>query len=266
MPNHVGGPVASPGEPTVLIGGSAAARYSDMATCVGPIDAISMGSPTVFIGKLPASRLTEVTEHKGVVVTGFPPVLIGDPPPWVTVVRRGKILVIVNSKEHTIRIVGVQEFKGDGASDAYVKKATDCINKTWSGPTTLNGEPYNVDCMVTGRKTGNPADPLANEINVKQTSDPPSVTTRNDPSTQSLWGNGPGQQHSTDADGGVVVPAHEFGHSMGLADEYREGPRAPNGDRTIVRTGPSGGLMGYIDPGSRPTPGNFNDLVNGRRP
>lgn len=54
--------------------------------------------------------------------------------------------------------------------------------------------------------------------------------------------------------------------SMGLADEYRESPRAPNGDRTIVRTGPSGGLMGYIDPGSRPTPGNFNDLVNGRRP
>jgi uncharacterized Zn-binding protein involved in type VI secretion len=265
-PTHFGGPLASPGEPTVLIGGAPAARFSDMATCMGPVDAVSMGGPTVIIGKLLACRMAEDTEHKGFVATGFPSVLIGDPPPWVSVVRRGKMLVVVDRKAHKIRIVGVQEFRGDGATDAYVGKATDCINQTWSGPTTFEGEPYDVDCMVTGRKGGEPPNPLSNQIDVKQTSDPPDVTSEKDPSNQALWGNGRGYQHSTDADDGVVVPAHEFGHSMGLNDEYTEGPRDANGNRTIVRTGPPGGIMGYIEPGSRPTPDNFSELINGKKP
>jgi uncharacterized Zn-binding protein involved in type VI secretion len=264
-PAHGGGALVSPGEPTVLIGSLVAARFTDMGACAGAADAVSMGAPTVFIGKLPACRLGETTEHKGAVVTGFPAVLLGDPPPWVTVVRRGKILVIVDRQAHTLRMVGVQELKGDGASDDYVKKATDCINRTWSGPTTLDGQPYDVDCMVTCRRGGDPADPLANQIDVKQTSDPPSVTTRRDPSNQSMWGDGPGYQHSTDTDHSLV-PAHEFGHSMGLEDEYVEGPKAPNGDRTITHTGPDGGLMGYVDPGSRPTHYNYEELVNGSKP
>lgn len=265
LPDHGGGPVTAPCEVTVLVGGVAAARFSDMAACCGPVDAIAMGAPTVLVGKLPASRMAEVTEHKGFVAGGFPGVLIGEQPPWVTVTRRGKMLVIVDSRAHTIRIVGVQEFKGDGASEQYVKRATDNINKTWSGPTSLDGEPYQVDCMVTGRRAGDPANPLSNQINVKQTSDPPSTTTQRDPSNQSMWGNGPGYQHSTDADGGVVIPAHEFGHSMGLDDEYREGPRNPDGSRSLIQTGPPGGLMGHVDPGSRPTPDNFNELIKGKR-
>jgi uncharacterized Zn-binding protein involved in type VI secretion len=265
-PNHVGGPVVAPGEPSVRIVGLPAARFTDMASCVGPIDAISMGSPTVIVGKLLAARVTEATEHKGLVTGGSPLVLIGDPPPWVTVVRRGKMLIVVDRKAHKIRIVGVQEFKGDGASDDYIAKATDCINNTWGGPTTFEGEPYDVDSMVTGRRGGDPANPLGNQIGVKQTTDPPSVTTSRDPSNQAMWGNGSGYQHSTDADDGNVVPAHEFGHSMGLGDEYVEGPKTADGNRTITRTGPPGGLMGYIDPGSRPTPGNFDELINGKKP
>jgi hypothetical protein len=50
---------------------------------------------------------------------------------------------------------------------------------------------------------------------------------------------------------------------MGLPDEYREGPRNADGTRSIVRTGPPGGLMGYIDPGSKPTPDNYNSLITG---
>ncbi|APR86119.1 Hypothetical protein A7982_11468 [Minicystis rosea] len=173
------------------------------------------------------------------------------------------MLVIVDRRTHTIRIVGVQEYKGDGASDEYVKRATDCINKTWSGPTTLNGEPYKVECMVTGRRAGAPATPLANAIDVKHTTDPPATTTDRDPSWQAGRA---GYQHSTDTDGDRVIPAHEFGHSMGLDDEYREGPKTPDGHRSIVRTGPPGGIMGYVDPGSRPTPHNFDELVNGKRP
>jgi uncharacterized Zn-binding protein involved in type VI secretion len=263
MPNHVGGPVTAPGEPSVLLGGRAAARYSDMAACHGAVDAINDGNATVFIGKLPASRKVDGTEHKGLVVTGFDRVLLGETPAGVKMIRRGKMLVIVDSRTHTIRIVGVQEFKGDGASEEYVKKATDCINETWSGDTTLNGEPYKVDCMVSGRRTGSTADPLANEINVKKTTDSPWVTGDKDPSWQSLNGDGPGYQHNTDADG-LLTPAHEFGHSMGIDDEYKEGPKV-NGHRTITQTGPDGGLMGHVGPGSKPTPDNFGELVNGKK-
>ena len=40
---HVGGPILPPGSPTVLIGGLAAARVGDPATCTGPPDTIAAG-------------------------------------------------------------------------------------------------------------------------------------------------------------------------------------------------------------------------------
>ena len=74
---HVGGPITV-GAPTVLIGGMPAARVSDMATCVGPPDTITKGSATVLIGGMPAARIGDNTAHGGVIVMGFPMVLIGD--------------------------------------------------------------------------------------------------------------------------------------------------------------------------------------------
>lgn len=75
---HVGGPIMPPGCPTVLIGGMPAARVGDMATCVGPPDAIAPpGSPTVLIGGMPAARMGDMTVHGGSIVVGFPTVLIG---------------------------------------------------------------------------------------------------------------------------------------------------------------------------------------------
>ena len=75
---HVGGPIESPGEPTVLIGGLPAARVTDMAYCNGPPDVIVEGSPTVYIGGLMAARLGDSTAHGGMVIEGEPTVLIGD--------------------------------------------------------------------------------------------------------------------------------------------------------------------------------------------
>src|SRR3954466_10137631 len=75
---HVGGPIVGPGCPTVLIGGLAAARGTDMCTCVGPPDMIVKGSATVLIGGMPAARIGDSTVHGGVIVTGLPTVLIGD--------------------------------------------------------------------------------------------------------------------------------------------------------------------------------------------
>ena len=75
---HVGGPILPPGCPTVLIGGMPAARVGDMATCVGPPDAIiPPGAPTVLIGGMPAARMGDMTAHGGTIVLGCPTVLIG---------------------------------------------------------------------------------------------------------------------------------------------------------------------------------------------
>lgn len=74
---HVGGPI-SVGCPTVLIGFMPAARMGDMAICVGPPDAIAKGSATVLIGGQPAARVSDITTHGGMVVVGFPTVMIGE--------------------------------------------------------------------------------------------------------------------------------------------------------------------------------------------
>ncbi|HKR11883.1 MAG TPA: PAAR domain-containing protein [Pyrinomonadaceae bacterium] len=75
---HVGGPIVSPGCPTVLIGFLPAARVTDQCVCVGPPDVIAKGSATVVIGGLPAARLGDMTAHGGVIVAPCcPTVIIG---------------------------------------------------------------------------------------------------------------------------------------------------------------------------------------------
>ena len=73
---HVGGPIVA-GAPTVLIGKLPAARSTDQLVCVGPADLVALGSLTVFTNKLPAARMGDVTGHGGVIVGGWPTVLIG---------------------------------------------------------------------------------------------------------------------------------------------------------------------------------------------
>ena len=74
---HVGGPILPPGCPIVLIGGMPAACMGDMATCVGPPDAIVKGSATVLIGGRPAARMGDSCAHGGTIVGGLPTVMIG---------------------------------------------------------------------------------------------------------------------------------------------------------------------------------------------
>jgi uncharacterized Zn-binding protein involved in type VI secretion len=75
---HVGGPITGPGCPTVLIGGVPAAVMGDMCVCVGPPDTIVLGSTGVMIGGKPAARMGDSTAHGGVIVGGFPTVMIGE--------------------------------------------------------------------------------------------------------------------------------------------------------------------------------------------
>jgi uncharacterized Zn-binding protein involved in type VI secretion len=74
---HVGGPIAAPGCPTVLIGGLPAARMGDMAVCVGPPDVVILGAFNVLIGGQPAARMGDMTAHGGVIVLGCFNVLLG---------------------------------------------------------------------------------------------------------------------------------------------------------------------------------------------
>jgi len=95
---HVGGPIMPPGCPMVLIGNMPAARMGDMVTCVGPPDSVMMGSPGVLVGGNPAARMGDPTAHGGVIVLGFPMVLIGGPgapPPPPKLSLLGRIVVAI---------------------------------------------------------------------------------------------------------------------------------------------------------------------------
>ena len=76
---HVGGPVMPPCVPTVLVGSMPAAPMGNMATCVGPPDALVKGSATVMVGKRPCVRVVmDTTAHGGMVAPpGCPTVLVG---------------------------------------------------------------------------------------------------------------------------------------------------------------------------------------------
>lgn len=74
---HVGGPIVSPGGPTVLICGVPSATIGSMCICVGPPDSVVMGSATVLLCGKPAARMGDSTAHGGVIVVGAPTVLIG---------------------------------------------------------------------------------------------------------------------------------------------------------------------------------------------
>lgn len=74
---HVGGPIVTPGGPTVLIGGLPSATVTSQCVCVGPPDVIVLGSFTVLISGKPAARMGDQTAHGGVIVGGCPTVLIG---------------------------------------------------------------------------------------------------------------------------------------------------------------------------------------------
>jgi uncharacterized Zn-binding protein involved in type VI secretion len=86
---HVGGPITGPGVLNVLIGKMPACVLGDMATCVGPPDAVVKGSAGVLIGGRPAARMGDTCAHGGAITVGCPTVLIGEvmpsPPPVVVV-------------------------------------------------------------------------------------------------------------------------------------------------------------------------------------
>ena len=74
---HVGGPIAGPGAPNVLVGGQPAACVGDTAVCVGPPSAVVSGAFNILVGGRPAARMGDPTAHGGVVTLGCFTVLVG---------------------------------------------------------------------------------------------------------------------------------------------------------------------------------------------
>lgn len=73
---HVGGPISGPCVPNILAGSMPISTISDMCVCVGPPDTVVMGSPTVLAMGKPVTRISSNTAHGGVVIVGFPTVLV----------------------------------------------------------------------------------------------------------------------------------------------------------------------------------------------
>jgi uncharacterized Zn-binding protein involved in type VI secretion len=78
---HVGGPIAGPGAPNVLINGKPAALMGDMAVCVGPPDVVAQGNPAVLINGVPVVCQGDLTAHGGVVMSGEANILISTATP-----------------------------------------------------------------------------------------------------------------------------------------------------------------------------------------
>src|SRR5262245_31638363 len=79
IPTHVGYPVVEPCAVTVKVTGWSSARILDFGACNGPSDPIARGAATVLVAGLPAARQGDPTAHGGLVTSGEPTVLIGDP-------------------------------------------------------------------------------------------------------------------------------------------------------------------------------------------
>jgi uncharacterized Zn-binding protein involved in type VI secretion len=257
---HVGGPVLPPGFPTVLIGGMPDARIADLALCVGPPDPIAQGASTVLIGGLPASRMTDMSSHGGMIVIGFPTVLIGDP------------TVTIN-------------IKGDAAYAAAVQTALARILPTRSGVEWLRQMGLN-GRAITIQPTNPPNTPNgfctpANGTNAANGVGSDSTIDWN-PNHHTTDAGLPGAQGTPGSD---VILAHEMVHALhnangadldGPNDSFpgQNGSSARNEERSTVGTGgspintPTGPQANPPDySGNVPTENSFrDDLGIPRRP
>jgi hypothetical protein len=137
---------------------------------------------------------------------------------WLTGTAAGNTMVAVSSHSKTIYILSFLEYSGPNASQQYAADAKAQIEAMWGGQTaTINGVTYNVNVQVNTqvRNASDPATPGYDQINVD------SAVTRAD---QYLYGDGGGNQNPSNVAPSSYVAAHEYGHSLGLPDEYVDTP------------------------------------------
>ncbi len=208
------------------IEGLPAARVTDTNDCKQPLhvpNPIAWGSETVMIEGRFASRKTDQSLCTAEITTGAGSVEIGGPtlkfkahPGWLPGSRAGNTLVAISAETQNIYILSFLEYSGPNASPEYAARAEAQIEAMWGGRTTvIDGVTYtvNVDVTTNVRASGDPATEGYDQIIVDDSTER---------SNQMLYGNGDGHQTSSDADAGNYVAAHEYGHSLGLEDEYHD--------------------------------------------
>jgi hypothetical protein len=136
---------------------------------------------------------------------------------------RGPALVLLDREAHKITFdAGVIEFSGPGVSQEYVDWAVAGIRGGWGGATTFEGQPYQVNVIVSGKivpvledAPNGPRYPIKDNVlrvwvtNKRARSDAGDFYGR-------AWG------HYSARDRRKLLPPHEFGHVMGLPDAYKE--------------------------------------------
>lgn len=140
------------------------------------------------------------------------------PPAKKRAAKGGSTTVSVDDVNHKVTIETCMEFSGSGATREYADAAKKQIEDTWTGTMTRNGKPYDVVVKVDAKVKGAGA--------ACPNCDPIRVDRGNARMNQTLFGAGPGNQ-AADAATDAARPrriAHEYGHTLGLPDDYVDSP------------------------------------------
>ncbi|MSP24720.1 MAG: hypothetical protein EXR75_06050 [Myxococcales bacterium] len=218
-PAHGPKPLGPPTSPDVLADFEASARFGDRPACPG-LDAVLSGAATVLVNGLPAARLGDITAHLGALVTGTSRVLVDA----ATVVGQqmkdndGKLtntFVAHDRERGRLFIVSHIQYSGADTSEAFASSARKDIEAMWSGQYDIRGKSTEVTVKVNALSSTE-AQSGYDQVNVD------SALKR---ANQRLGG-GAGNQHPVDdlADGDHHVPAHEYGHTLGIEDQYMDVP------------------------------------------
>ena len=138
---HVGGPIIGPGAVTVLICMMPGAQVTNMCVCVGPPDVIVKGSMTVLSQKLPAARMLDNTAHGGMIMVGFPTVIIGEMSPG------GPNPVVVVIQVLTAMIKAVQIVLEKGAQDMVKLQTATMMAAAATGTPLVHNSCSCPDCI-----------------------------------------------------------------------------------------------------------------------
>lgn len=211
-PAHVVMPPCSPDTQTA---NNQQGRFGDRTACM---DAVLSGASTVLVNGLPAARLADTTAHGGGVITGAADVLLSAATVKGKQLRNSKgnltnNYVAYDPDSGRLFIVSYIQYSGPDTSQAFADAAKKDIESMWSGEHDIRGKPTEVTVKVNTISDKH-AQPGYDQVNVDATIDRANQT----------LGGGPGQQHPVDdlATNNSFVPAHEYGHTLGIEDQYMD--------------------------------------------